>query len=314
MIEIIELLRQPPCLPQVISQQTVNAQAHVGQSPGGVDPGTHLKGQIHRGDARRRAPGDFQQGADSRHATPGADALQALLHQNAVGMVQRHHVGYCPQRRQIEKLRQIGFSDALRSEPAGFPQPGAQRHQHMENHPDPGQMLAGKVIAWLVRIHQRIRRRQGRAGQMMIGNQHLHAERPGGQDSVVTGNAVIHRDQQIRALLGSDGDDLRGQAIAMHKAVGHHITHLRCAQGAQGPHRQGATGRPVGVKIGDDHDPLPLPESGIQQVHRLRDVPERRRRSQPAQRPIKFRRSADATGRINPLQQRRHRQRGGQGG
>ena len=100
-----------------------------------------------------------------------------------------------------------------------------------------GQMLAGKSISRLIGIDQRIRRRQGLPWQMVIGNQHLHAQRLGGQHAVVAGYAVIHGNQQIGPLLRGDGNNFRGQAVPVNEAVRHHIAHLRCAQRSQGPHR-----------------------------------------------------------------------------
>jgi hypothetical protein len=119
-------------------------------------------------------------------------------------------------------------------------------------------LLARKSVARLIGIHQGIGIRQRSAGQMMVGNQHPDAERMGGFYAFNAGHPVIHRNQQIRLLAGGNCDNLRGQAVAVNKAIGHHIVHLCRAQRPQRPRRQRTTGGAVGIEISHNRDAPPL--------------------------------------------------------
>jgi hypothetical protein len=62
-------------------------------------------------------------------------------------------------------------------EHAALAQLGAQRQQHVEHHADAGDRLALEVAARLVRVDDHAPVRQLRAGQVVVGHQHLQAQR-----------------------------------------------------------------------------------------------------------------------------------------
>ena len=58
-------------------------------------------------------------------------------------------------------------------------------------------MLAGEVTARLVGIDDAQRVRQGVAGQVMVGDQHLHAQAVGFGHAFHAGDAVVHGDKDV---------------------------------------------------------------------------------------------------------------------
>jgi hypothetical protein len=129
-----------------------------------------------------------------------AHALQALFDQQSIVGVELDHIGHraeCDQIQQVAQVRLGLFAEDARAEHLG-----AQRQQHVEHHADAGQMFAGKFAAGLVGIDdQRIR--QGVAGQMVIGDQHIDAQLARGFDAGMRGDAVIDGNQQIRLALAA---------------------------------------------------------------------------------------------------------------
>ena len=127
--------------------------------------------------------------------------------------------------------------------------------------------LLGKRAARLVRIDDGAGGGQVVAGQVVIGDQHVDAERVGRFHAVDAGDAVVDRDQQIRlARRAARGqrDDLGRQAVAVFEAVRHQIVDLR-AEHPQAAHGHGAGGGAVAVVIGDhQHAALALDRVGEQ--------------------------------------------------
>ena len=196
--------------------------------------------------------------------------------ETAVVGVEPHHIGDGTQRDEIEQAvepRLVG-----QTEPTPAAQFGAQRHQHIERHAHAGQILALEAAAGLIRIHDhRVRQhdlivQQGR--QMMVGHQHLQAQRPRMRDAVQTRNAVVHGHQHLGPLRYGQIDYCRGQAVTMHGAVWHHIAQ-RPGLGAEQPQAaqsHGAGGGAIAVVIGDDAD-------GFTCVNRIGQQPGRLRRA-----------------------------------
>ncbi|MNO82802.1 hypothetical protein D3C76_740870 [compost metagenome] len=81
--------------------------------------------------------GHFENGLQPWSGSAGADALEALVHQDAVVGIQRHHVSNTAQRHQIEQFANVRLW--LRLVPPKAAQASAQGHQHIEDHPYPGQ-------------------------------------------------------------------------------------------------------------------------------------------------------------------------------
>ena len=216
-------------------QQTSDALGHVGEPPRCIQPWPHGEAHVRRQYPAGIAPGHLQQRADPRAALAGTNPPQALLHQHPVGIVQHHHIGHRAQRHQVQQIgnRRAGGNALLAQRPL-------QVHQQIKRHPDPGQVDGGEILTTgQARVHQRIRFRQGIAGQMVVGNQHPHTLGTRSGHPIHTGNTVIHGDDQVRVIqLFGQIDDGRRQAIAVFKAVWHQEIRARVAQPLQAPHHQ----------------------------------------------------------------------------
>ena len=206
---------------QVIAEQALNPQTHVIQPAGGIQPWPENKTQITTGQPLGTASGHVQQCRNPRTATASTNARQPLVHQNAVIGIQRHHIRHGTQGHQIKQLPQIRLG--ARGKIALFTQMCPKRQHDIENHPDPGNTLAGKVTARLIRIDDGIGHRQLLGGQMVIGHHHLQTGGLGRCNPLDTGNAVIHGNQYIRMVALGNGNNFRRQAVTEFKAIGHQV-------------------------------------------------------------------------------------------
>ncbi len=127
--------------------------------------------------------------------------------------------------------------------------------QHVEHDADAGEMLARKRASGLIRIDDQRGCRKSGGRQMVVGDQHLDAERGCRSDAVVAGDAVVDgHDQPWR---------LRRRPRRRSPASVHSRTRTgsarenrrwRPSRRARAPSRAG--GGAVGVVVGDDHDLL----------------------------------------------------------
>ncbi len=244
------------------------------------------------------APGNLENRPQPRPSPPRTNSRQALVDQNAVVGVQRHHVGDSAQRHQIEQLGQIRLGPALTGEPAEVTQPCAQGQQHVEDHPDTGDALAREGTSRLVGIDDGIGRRQLVAGQVMVGDQHPHPGRLGCRDAIDAGDAVVDGDQQVGFALRGDGNDFGRQPVAVLEAIGHQIIDMRRPQLTQAEHADAARGGTVGIEVADEQDALALFQRLDQQLDRGIDALELLIRNQPRQPLVQLLRASHATGRV----------------
>ena len=126
----------------------------------------------------------------------------------------------------------------------------AQSQQHIKHHTHAGQGLAFEGAARLVGIDNDFGVRHLGGWQMVIGNEHLHAQALGCGDPLETGNAVVNRDEHICArgfhALGNGGR----QAVAIDHPVGHDVTDVLGAQHAQTAKTDRAGGSAVAIVVG----------------------------------------------------------------
>ncbi len=289
----------------VFAEQAFDAQAHVVQAAGGVEARAEDEAEVGGGDARRRAAGHLQQRLEAGTGTAGADARQALVHQDAVVGIQRHHVGNAAQGHQVQQLGEVRLGHAAPGEPVQLAQARTQGQQHVEDHPDPGHGLAGELAARLVGVDDGVRRRQFRARQVVVGDQHLEPGGLGGGHAVDAGDAVVHGHQQLRLALQGDGDDLRGQPVAVLEAVGHQVVDVGGAEHAQAEHADTTGGGAVGVEVTDEEDALALLQGLHQQRHRGVDALHLGVGDEPRQALVQLLRAAHATGGVEAGQQGR---------
>ena len=191
---------------------------------------------------------------------------------------------------------------------AALAQFGAQRQQHVEHHADAGDGLALERAAGLVRVDDHVGVGQAdllveQRGQVVVGHQHLQAQRPGARHAVDAGNAVVHGDQHIGAGRLHPLGNRRGQAVAVNDAVRHQIADAVGAQQFEPAQRHGAGGGAVAVVISDHADFFAVGHGIGQQDGRFARALERGRRQQPRQPIVEFVGSVDAARGIQLRQQ-----------
>ena len=89
---------------------------------------------------------------------------------------------------------------------------------------------------------------------MVIGDQHLDAARTRRRDTGIAGDAVVDGDDERRAPLGGEPDDLGREPVAELEAVGHQEIHRRESPGAQAAHDQRRAGGAIRVEVSDHED------------------------------------------------------------
>jgi hypothetical protein len=249
----------------VVGEQALDAQAHVLEPTGGVHARTQRIAQIGGDGTRTVAAGGAIQRGNARAALPGADPPQTRGDEDAVVRIQRHQVGDRAQRDEVEQRRQIGSGlrsvplavtgRCARGESAALAQMRTQRQQQVEHDADAGQRLARKRIPLHVRIHDRVGRRHGRAGQMVIGHDHADAARTRGGDAGVTGDAVVDGEDQVRWVVRRQRFDQRGgKPVTFARAMRNAVTDVARAEQAQAAHGDRGAGGAVAVEVADDAD------------------------------------------------------------
>ena len=183
---------------------------------------------------------------------------------------------------------------------------GAQRQQHIEHHTDPCHGLALKGAAGLVGVDDGVCGGQLGAGQVVVGDEDLQAQRLGLGHALHAGDAVVHGDEHIGAAFGHPAGDGRGEAVAIGHAVGHEIVHVGSPQQAQAAHAHGAGGGAVAVVVGHDAKALVLRHGIGQQARGGVDAFESRWGQQPTQAIVQFILGAHAARGIQARQQRVH--------
>ena len=184
----------------------------------------------------------------------GADAPEALGDEAAVVGVEFDDVGDGAQGDQGQQGVEPGLGGG--ADAAALAQLGAQGQQHVEHDADAGQVFAGEGAAGLVGVDDDGGGRQGGAGQVVVGDEHLQAGVQRGLHAFDAGDAVVHGEQQVGVALGHALCDGGGEAVAVGDAVGHEVVQVLCAQHAQPAQGGGAGGGAVAVVVGNDADAL----------------------------------------------------------
>ncbi len=264
LVQAIQLLSHVQRQGIILAEQALDTQAHVVQAPGGVQPRAQNETQVGGGDAPVVALGYLQNCLEARPGAPGTNALQALMHQDAIVRVQRHHVSYAAQGNQVQQFANVRLRPGVVAAQAA--QARAQGHEHVENHPDACQRLARKRAAWLVGVDDGIGVRQRLARQVVVGHQDLEASRLRRRDPVDAGNPVVDRDQQLRLALQCHFDDFRREAVPVFEAVGYQVVHVGRTEQAQTQHADGTGRGAIGIEVTDDQNALALVDGLHQQV------------------------------------------------
>ena len=198
-IDVRQPLRQIHRDRSVVGEETLDTEPHIVEAPRCVDPRRQRKAEIGCDDARRIAPGRAAQRIHASACTSCTHASQSRRDQHAIVRIERHQVGDRTERDEIEQHGKIRLGSRF-AEPANLAQARAQRQHQIERHADTCDRLARKRVAGEIRIHDRVRCRQCRTRQMMIGNDDAHAERMRRIDARVARDAVVDRDDQRRRV------------------------------------------------------------------------------------------------------------------
>ena len=188
------------------------------------------------------------------HARPARMRSQSCRDKHAIVGIERNEIGDSAERDEIEQRREIRFGGPMRREAALSPQARAQREHQAEHDADARDRLARKCIAGDIRIHDRIRGGQSRRGQMMIGDDHAHAERARRFDAGMTRDAVVDRDDEIGRFVAQFVDETRRKSVTVSKTIRHAIHDVARSEHAQRAHRNRRTGGAIRVEIADDAD------------------------------------------------------------
>ncbi|MNM69158.1 hypothetical protein D3C81_807460 [compost metagenome] len=195
-VDLLQRLRDVAGLPRIFGEQQRDTQRHVFQPTGRIQARAEPEADIGSGQACGVAATGLDQRLQADAALAVAQPTQTRTDQGAVVGIQRNEVGHGAHRHQIQQrgqVRPLAIGKYTR-----FAHPSAQRHQHVEDHADAGQRLAGEGVAVQIGVDDDIGRWQLRTGQMVIGHQYLPAPRFGCSHAGMAGNAVIDGDQQIR--------------------------------------------------------------------------------------------------------------------
>ncbi len=144
-------------LAPVFAEQQFDAQRHVFEPAGRVQPRPQRKPDIAGAQSRHITAAGIDQGAQPDAALALAQTTQASRHQRTIIGVQRHQIGDGADCDQIQQHRQIRF-DAFCKRTA-CAQRFSQRQQHVKDHPDPGQRLAREGVFGQIRVDDRVGRR-----------------------------------------------------------------------------------------------------------------------------------------------------------
>ena len=282
---------------RIVREQAFDAERHVGQPAGGIEPWPDGEAEVGGARQARVAAGGGEEGRHAGLHPAGANPLQALCHQAAVVAVEADDVG---DRAEGDEVEQRVQSRLLRDrELAALAQLGAQRQQHVERDADAGELLAREAAARLARIDDDVGRGQPHLAvddrrQVVVGDHHREAVRGRMGDAFEAGDAVVDREQHVRRLaLEGEVDDRRRQAVAVDAPVGHDVGERRRVGAEQGQAAQGdgAGGGAVAVVVGDDADPAAGADRVGEQLRGRRRAEQARRAAaaatgrRPARRP-----------------------------
>jgi len=97
------------------------------------------------------------------------------------------------------------------------------------------------------------------------------------RDAGMCGDAVVYRDDQLRALHEQVVDQRRTQPVTVSRAVRHAIVDVARTEQAQPAHGDGSAGCPVAIEVADDDDALFRPDRILEDLARAPDAADRRR-------------------------------------
>ena len=236
-----------------------------------------------------------------------------MADEDAVLVLQRHHVGDQAQGRQHHAVQQE--VPVARRDPVAAAGQLAQRPGHLEGHPRAGQAAEGIGGAGQARMHPRRRLGQLLLHLVMIGDDQLQAEPARFLGLGQAGDAAIDRNHQRGARLGDLPQGLGVEAVTFLQAIGHVEIDTRPQQAQRLP-EDGRARDAIGVVVAVDADAAAGAGGGVQALGGLGGAGQQLRRVQARQRRLK-----EAAGDVRLVEaaveqqlghDRRQAQRGGQ--
>ena len=191
-----------------------------------------------------------QQG-DKARAVGLLQLPQARFYQGAVLARQGHHIGHGAHSGQIAAV----FQHLLRGA-------AVQRCAELKGYARAAQALEGAGIVFPAGVHHRHRSGQTLMGQVVVGDDEVHAQLSGKIRLVQRGDAVIHRHDERVAFFVDGLDGVFGQAVAVALAAGQHALDVG-AHPFQMLVEQGRGRYAVHIVVAKHHDGL-LVVNGLQ--------------------------------------------------
>ena len=124
-------MRQFLCRDRVVREETFDADAHFGESPGGVDARSNTEGEVARRSVGGIASGDFKKRVDARTGKAASHTIEALRDQDAVVVVKLHDIGDGSESNQIAQFIQTRLRGTVKN--AAVSQFGAKRHENYKD-------------------------------------------------------------------------------------------------------------------------------------------------------------------------------------
>ena len=108
LIEAVHLGRKLARQIEIIAEQTGDPEGHVIEAPYRIEAWPQRKTEVGGGETATIAARHIHQRLNAGATAPGPDPLQALMDQNTVVAIERHHIGDRAEGHQIEVIRHIG--------------------------------------------------------------------------------------------------------------------------------------------------------------------------------------------------------------
>ena len=177
-------------------------------------------------------------GAVNGSQTPGNDGAVFAGH--------LHHIRH----------RADGGQGAVAGKQCLLPVGAAQSQHQLQRHAAAGQMLKGIIAIAAMRVHHGHGIGQHILTFVVVGDDHLHAQRVGKGYLVHAGNAAVHRNQQTHAPVMQTAYGILTQAVAVLDAARDVVHHIR-ATGAQIVHQYDRGGNAVHIVVAENGDLFP---------------------------------------------------------
>ena len=108
-VQSVELGREAHGCAFIIGQQAGDADGHIGEAARGIQARSGDETKVVRGRAMRIAASNHEQGAHARLHTASANALEPMVDEDAVRVVELNHIGDSTQRDQVEERSKAGL-------------------------------------------------------------------------------------------------------------------------------------------------------------------------------------------------------------